>query len=219
MNGFKLRNQEECNHIINDPAVYLQTSRTGVHYEISGYHTDTCYRFSWAMGFGDYREVFSRVLIDQGEECDLNTEDIRVLVGTGVDAALLAGTLQHFREFQRARLTYVYKDGDRLRLREGSSFEKDEGVLLVHTAGVTYDRVAETINLIFDSTPPGEQPCVQGCMVLFDRSPESSDWRKRFAAFKMVVGIRSPIVPYIADSFLCPYCVAKMPVINALEAA
>jgi len=213
MDGFGLNSLHECERIIGAEDIFLETNRTGEHYQLSRFHTNTCYRLSLAMGIGGNREVFSRRLVDELAASRINAEEVSALVATGIDAVLLAGTLQHFRVFKRQPcLTYVYERDGALALREGFVFEKDEKVLLVHVAAIRFQRIARIIDLIQSSVSGSDQqPCVEGFMVLLDRSPVGLDWRAPLCAFGSIVGMRKPIDAFPTNPKMCPLCVQGIP--------
>lgn len=221
MDGFGLNSLHECERIIGAEDIFLETSRTGEHYQLSRFHTNTCYRLSLAIGIGGNREVFSRRLVDETEESHIDVGEINVLVATGIDAVLLAGTLQHFRAFKKQpRLTYVYERNGVLALREGFVFEKDEKVLVIHVAAIRFQRIAWTIDLIQRSVSDlGQQPCVEGFMVLLDRSPMGLDWRTPLCAYKSVIGVRKPIDPFPTNPKMCPLCIQGIPLGDLSETA
>ena len=221
MEGFSLDSMHECEHIISAPDVFLETSRTGVHYRLSRFHTDTCYRLSPVMGVGSHREIFSRRLVDEMGDQGIDCGEIGAFVATGVDGALLASTLQHYRTFKKQpRLTYVYEQDGALALREGFSFEKDEKVWVISPAAIRFRRIAQTIDLIQRAgSHPDHQPCVDGCMVLLDRSPVGLDWRRGLCAYRFIVGMRKPIVAYPTNPKICPFCIQGVPIGDWTETA
>lgn len=222
MDGFALNSMHECERIISAKDVFLETNKTGMHYRLSRFHTNTCYRLSSVMGSGDKREILSRGLVDTMEDARIDADDIGAFVAIGVDGALLAGTLQHFRIFKRhPRLTYVYDQDGELMLREGFSFEKDEKIWIVSPAAIRFQRIARTIDLIQRSVVPGIecQPCVEGFIILLDRSPVGLDWRKNLCAYKSVIGMRKPIAAYPTNPKMCPFCIQGSPIADLREAA
>ncbi|MEK7082387.1 MAG: hypothetical protein AAB915_01785 [Patescibacteria group bacterium] len=215
--GFRLRNiQEECERIIDAPNICLETSRTGEHYRLARFHTNQYYNISSAIGIGRNRAQFNELLIGKSKDQDINLHEVRVMAATGFDAGLLAGTLQHYQDFREdVRITYMHERDGELTLRDESVFGRDEGVLIVHTVAVSFNGVERAIRLVQDLP---SQPYVAGFLVLLDRSPVGSQWRKRFIAFKHAIGMHRPIEAYHSEEE-CPSCEKGIRLLDVREAA
>lgn len=214
---FRLRDiQEECERVIDAPNICLETVRTGEHYRLARSHTNRYYQISSAIGIGRNRERFGDLLIRKAKDQDMDLSEVRVLVATGFDAGLLAGTLQHYDDFREdVRITHVHERNGKLVLRDESVFGRDEGVLIVHTVATNFNGPERVIRLVHDLPA---QPYMTGFLVLLDRSPTGSQWRKRFMAFKHGIGMQRPIEAY-ADERVCPSCIKGVQLRDVRETA
>lgn len=209
LNGF-----DECERIIHERSVLLDTAVTGCHYRISQtIHTDKVHLFSPILERSPNRKRFSERLLQRMWENDIDPRrDIDVLLGTGIAAMPLVYTLQDMGALEHTRAMYLQERDGELSLGPGFSFRQDERVFLVVLAAVSFRTIRRAIDAVHGlALQTGIQPCVEGFAVLIDRSPEKSEWERDFASFKRVVGIRSPITAYPADESECPLCKTGIP--------
>lgn len=205
---------DECDRIIHERSVLLDTATTGRHYQLSNtIHTDRVYLFAPVLERSPNRKRLAERLLRCLWEKEINPRtEIDVLLGTGIAAMPLVYTLQDLGSLEHTRAMYMYERGRELALGPGFSFRRDERIFLVHLAAISFRairRAIEAIHAFADQS--GVQPCVDGFAVLIDRSPENTDWERDFVAFKRVVGIRSPITAYPADKHRCPLCQKGIP--------
>jgi len=217
MNGLLIGGTEECRRIITTESVLLDMAVTGEHYQISGrIHTDRAYFLHPILQWGSHRELLARELVRVLLEKDIDVQrDIDVLVATGITAMQICCTLQHFIGLQQKRLVFVERERGKIELRRGLSFRQDERALLIHFAAVRYRTICATINAIHEfGDRTGIQPCVVGFAVLFDRSPEGSQWEQNLVAFKRVALFREPLRIYPTDKKRCSFCKQGIPLVD-----
>ncbi len=212
-NGF-----DDFRRIIREQSVLLDFKNTGDHYHLSDFHTDTVYFFPPILERSLYRKACAERLAAVMKEKKIDPRmDIDVLLGTDIKAMPLVNTLQDLvlGALDHTRAMYMEEQDGELMLGQGFSLRDDERIYLVHLTGVSFRkprRVIEAINRTITKT--GGQPCVDGIMVLVDRSPEGSTWERDFSAFQRIVGIKSPIIAYPADPEQCPRCLENAPLID-----
>lgn len=217
MNGSLIGGTEECQRIIRAETVCLDSTVTKEHYQLSGrIHTDKAYLLHPILQWGSHRELLARELLRVLLTKGINIQrDVDALVATGITAMQLCCTLQHFIGLQEKRLVFVEQDRGRVTLGRGFAFLRDERVLLVHFAAVQYRTIRATIKAVHEwGDRTGIQPCVIGFAVLFDRSPEGSQWENDLAAFKHAALFREPLRIYPADKRRCKLCKLGIPLVD-----
>lgn len=212
-----LNDFDECARIIHERSVLLDTKGTGCHYQLSNaIHTDKVHLFSPVLERSPNRKRFAERLLQRMWEKDIDPRrHIDVLLGTGIAAMPLVYTLQDSGALEHTRAMYMGERDGELVLGPGFSFRQDERIFLVHLAAVSFRTIKRTIHAIHAFADETHiQPCVEGFAVLIDRSPEGFEWKRDFASFKYVVGIRSPIIAYPADAEKCPLCLKAIPLVD-----
>ncbi|OHA04187.1 MAG: hypothetical protein A3J58_01150 [Candidatus Sungbacteria bacterium RIFCSPHIGHO2_02_FULL_52_23] len=217
MNGPLIGGTEECRRIIQAESVLLDSAVTKEHYQISSrIHTDRVYLLHPVLQWGSHRELLAHKLIEDLLIGGIDLQrDVDVLVATGIAAMQICCTLQHFIGLQEKRLIFIERERNGISVGHGFSFRQDERILLVHFAAVRFNTIRETIKAIHryaDET--GFQPCVIGFAVIFDRSPENSQWEKGLGTFRKVCMFREPLNVYPADKRRCPLCKMGIPLVD-----
>ena len=179
--------ERQCKELVLEEATWLRTAERNVHWKVSSYHTDSICDLSTVFGNGGNREIFAQRLNEVLPDSRIIPGEIDTLVPTDENANLLAGTLQHFRNFRYTaikRMEWVLMPNGERRLILGASFsfKRDERTLIVHTAGISFRRIEEAKQVIYRSAGD-QQPCVEGFLVALDRSPVASPWRNNFGTF------------------------------------
>lgn len=205
---------DECDRIIHERSVLLDTAVTGRHYQLSNrIHTDRVYLFSPVLERSPNRKRLAERLLQRIWEKDIDPRaDIDVLLGTGITAMPLVYTLQDMGALEHTRAMYMQERGREFSLGCGFSFRQNERIFLVHLASISFRTIRRVIRAVHEiAEKSGVHPCVDGFAVLIDRSPENTDWEQDFIAFKKIIGIRSPITAYPADKRKCPWCQKGIP--------
>ena len=208
--------ERQCEELVLKEATWLRTVEKNVHWKVSSYHTDAICDLSTVFGIGVNRQIFAQRLDEKLPGARINPYEIDTLVPTDENANLLAGTLQHFHSFRHTmlkRMEWVLMPDGRRQLIVGASFSfrRNERILIVHTAGISFRRIAEAQQIIYDSATGDRQPVVEGFLVALDRSPAVSPWERQFMALKHASAISIPINAYPADPMKCDLCMSGVP--------
>lgn len=217
MDNFRLRTaEEECQYILKKAAARFETKKTGEHYLLtSGLHTDTFFQLARVFEKGPLRERLARLMLLKIRKAGVQPRKIDILLGPTMGALPLMYTLQHFYDFERAKVIYAERNekGEFI-IGRGFTVKPDNKILVIDDVVTTFSTFRKTVaaaNTICHKK--GWDATVVGLACCIDRTSSSMNPPEFYGpAFKFAAGIKIPLESFRADE--CPSCRNGVPLVR-----